>query len=340
MIAAFVAGALPWIWANTNSGFASLRVSSFPNSAITTLNTGYRGRLGIFAHLSLPIALDLRRFPSGGFLFGGAGSGLRHIVGVAATGAAIALVVLAVVLCALRGGRWLAIGVSVFAFPFLFAAQPGTWFWADGRYIVFLGPLLALAVVPGLEEACRRLPARARPHEATMAVGALTVVLLAGAVVAPFALAGDNQVSMRALATGWGDPNAPVVRAIATLQRGGVRDGFADYWVAYKLDFLSNQTMTITPAAGDVDRQKAFDRTVDRAPHQAWLFVEPSRTEQGFTQFAPTPMIAGPDGITEARFLAALDALHVPYRQIDAGALSAVVPDRRVTVAEVDGAGG
>jgi Dolichyl-phosphate-mannose-protein mannosyltransferase len=338
----FVVGALPWLWANAHSGFASLKPSSFPNGAITSLNTGFWGRLSIFARLSLPIELDLRHLQSGTFLFGGSGAGLRHALGVGTTIVVIALAVVVVLLCAARGGRWLALGATVLVFPFLFAAQPGTWFWEDGRYIVFLGPLLALTVAAGLEEGGRRLSAggsRARGAPASAAVLAMSLVLVAGMVLSVFALAGDNATSVGTLASGWGNPNAPVARAVATLRSNGVRAGFADYWVAYKLDLLGGPALTITTAPGDVDRQKSFDTTVDAAPEQAWIFVPPAELPIGLSQFSGASTIAGPDGISEADFVAALRALQVPYRSVDAGLLAAVIPDRKVTLRQVEAAG-
>jgi hypothetical protein len=341
-VAAFGVGALPWLWANVQSGFASLKPSSFPNGAITSLNTGFWGRLNVFGHLSLPIELDLRHLFSGTFLFGGTGAGIRHGLGVVVTIVVLTFVVVAVLLCAARGGRWLALGVTVLVFPFLFAAQPGGWYWQDGRYIVFLGPLLALALAAGLEDGVRRLTAArnlSASGPASVTVLAMSAVLVAGMVLSVFALAGDNDTTVSALPSGWGNPDAPVDRAVATLRAHGVRAGFADYWVAYKVDFLAGSGLTVTTATGDVDRQKAFDRTVDAAPQQAWIFVPPSQMALGLSQFTGGSTIAGPDGIPEANFVAALRSLQVPYRTVDAGVLSAVIPARKVTVRQVQAAG-
>lgn len=341
-LVAFCVGTLPWLWANVQSGFASLNSSSFPNGAITTLNTGFWGRLGIFGRLSLPIELDLRRMQSGTFLFGGTGEGARHALGVGLTVAVITVVAVAVLLCMFRGGRWLALGVSVLVFPLLFAWQPGTWFWLDGRYIVFLGPLLALAVAAGLESGvCRFTRGRSLPSSADSSLGVLVMsaVLAAGVLLSAFALAGDNSTSIGSLASGWGNPNAPADRAVTALRAAGIRAAFADYWVAYKLDFLGGPNLTVATAPGDVDRQRSFDRTVDAAPQQAWIFVPPAQTQLGFAQFSRTSVIAGPDGMTEADFVAALHALGVRYRTVDAGLLSAVIPQRKVTVRQVVAAG-
>ena len=331
VIVGFAVGALPWLWANVNSGFQSLNPSSFPAGSLS--NTGYWSRMNVFFHYSLPIELNARRLQTGTYLFGGSSSGVRHALGVSVTLLACAVLIIGIVLGASRGGRWIAIAIGAVAFPVLYAIQPGTWFWINGQYVVFLGPLLVLAVVPGLEEAVYRFGRRSGRDIRTLTVVTLSAALAAAMVLSLFALAGDNQTTVSRLASGWGNPNATADRAIETLRSNGIRYGFADYWVAYKLDFLSGQTLTITPAKGDVDRQPSLARAVSRSQEQAWLFVPPSQMTSAYAQFFTT--IPGPDGITESRFLTALSILHVGYREINAGVLSAVVPSRHITVAEV-----
>ena len=46
---------------------------------------------------------------------------------------------------AAHGRGWLLL-LYVAAFPFLYAAQPFSWYWQDGRYAVFLAPAAALAL--------------------------------------------------------------------------------------------------------------------------------------------------------------------------------------------------
>ncbi len=334
----FVVGALPWIWANVRSGGASLKPSSFPGGAVTAMNSGYAGRLGIFFRIWLPLSVDLRHLPSGSFLFGATvGDLLLAIV--------LAVVVVALLACLMRRDRATVLAVAVLAFPFLFAAQPGTWFWEDGRYIVFLSPLLALVLVAGGESIIGWLGRRQRSHRHRSriepAIGALVMsaalaVAVAALTVATFA--GDNQVNFGSFASGWSDPDGPVVRAIATLQAQGVVDGYADYWVAYKIDLLDPH-LTITPAPGDVDRSRAIDAEVARSPDPAWLFVPAKELAAAYPQFSFTPVITGPRAITEPNFVAALDHLGISHRTVPAGLLTAVVPGRPVTIREVLAAG-
>jgi 4-amino-4-deoxy-L-arabinose transferase-like glycosyltransferase len=327
-------GMLPWLWANVRSSGASLKSSSFPGGAASAVNTGYGGRLSIFFRLWLPIDADLRRLPTGLWLVGGT------VGGVLVVAVFIALAV-AALLCLLRKDRSAALVVAVLLFPFLFAAQPGTWFWQDGRYIVFLGPLLALVGVAGIEGLGQRARAWGRRPWWRIADPLLvaSATLLVFGVLTVAAFTQDNNVAVRSLASGWSDPNASVNRSIAILQAHGVRDGFADYWVAYKVDLL-NPKMAITPAPGDVDRSAALDREVDASTQQAWLFVPPQLMQKGDVEFSTTPFIAGPGGVTQSAFVLALAHLGIPYRTINAGLLNAVVPSRPVTIQQVRAAGG
>ena len=77
-----------------------------------------------------------------------------------------------------------------------------------------------------------------------------------------------------------------------------MRAGYADYWVAYKVDLLARGAMTINPAPGDVDRSATIDAQVARAPHQAWLFVPGPELATGYVQFSPTAVIVGPRAVT------------------------------------------
>ena len=117
------------------------------------------------------------------------------------------------------------------------------------------------------------------------------------------------------------------------LIRSGVRNGYADYWVAYRLNLLSGERLRLTPLAGDTVRDPALARSVAADPNAAWIFVAP--TGLSLAQFGITTRISGPNGISEAKFTAALDRMGVPYREIDADLIHAVIPGRPVLPAEV-----
>jgi hypothetical protein len=55
------------------------------------------------------------------------------------------------------------------------------------------------------------------------------------------------------------------------LQQQGVRAGYADYWLSYTLDFLTNERLVLAPYNG-VDRYPAYTEQVGRAPVRAFIF--------------------------------------------------------------------
>jgi hypothetical protein len=331
-VLAFGVGALPWLWTNIGSGFASLDTSKFPGS-VTPLNPGYGGRLRLFFKFTLPMYANLRRLNSGAWLFGESGTSFHRAL-VALAVALIAVVVVgALVLCCLRGGRCIALAVTLVAYPFLVALQPGTWFWQDGRYAVYLGPLLALVAGVACVALAERIGGRARsgrahrptrPRAAGLALMSLVLTVSLALTIVDFHQ--SFVVSGHALVSDWGNPDAAASATATSLEARGVRTGYADYWVAYKLDFLSDGRLSLTVAGTDPDRWAGLTGQVRSSHAPAWLFVPAGRMAAGLAQFAQTGNIQGPSGLTESHFVAALDRLGIPFRTVDAGPIQAVIP--------------
>ncbi len=323
-LGAFAVGALPWIWANVRSGFASL--DQAPYEKLTHL--GYGGRLRVAVEYLLPLELGLRRGGDGHELLGGAYPVVLVIF--------LAFLVAALVLCLARGGAAMALAIGVLAFPLVYAVAPLTWFWQDGRYGIYLPPLLAIVLSVGIFEGCRRLGLSSSTGTLTLAVA----VLLAGAL----AVYGADRVGVplapSAFAAGWGNPDDPTVQLAHQLEADGIRVGYANYWVAYKLDFDSQERLQIATAGADVDRSPAIDAAVRRGARPAYLFVPAADAVLGDYEFSAPKLIVGPDSATESFFRARLEVLGVPYRVIDTGALTAIVPERTVTPAEAGLPGG
>ena len=212
----------------------------------------------------------------------------------------------------------------------------------DGRYAYLLVPLVALTLVTAVPELSRRLRLRRAAgtglgRRAGPGLGEVVLVGFVG-LSALLALAGFHALMPTvspggSFFTAWSNPNAPAAQSIATLEAGGVHDGYADYWVAYKLDYMSDQGLKITTVAGDVDRWRAQQVQIRHAPAQAWLFAP--LTPAAFYEFGKTTLIQGPGGISEEEFVHELDAVHVRYRVVDAGVLQAVIPARPVTPTQV-----
>jgi hypothetical protein len=109
-----------------------------------------------------------------------------------------------------------------------------------------------------------------------------------------------------------------------------VRYGYADYWVAYKLDFLFRGGLTVTTAGWDTDRSALDDAVVDASRRPAWLFVPAREARVDGTQFTSPTDTGTIDTVDEQQFEARLRRLGVPYRVLDFGILQAVVPARTV----------
>jgi hypothetical protein len=317
-------GAFPWLWANARSGFASLHTASFAG-ARAPANGGYGDRLSTFFTHVLPMQLNLVQPVAGR-------SVLHATTATVARDALFVVFGAAIVLCVVRGGRALSLVLGVVAFPFLYALQPGTWYWVDGRYAVYLIPLGALVLAVGVDEVVVRVAGR-RPREGPVAARAGRVAM-AGMVLVLSVLSGvalhqaTRAVDPRpgtGLLSHWGRTEDPAQRSVRLLEAEGVRHAYADYWVAYVLDYLSAGRLDVTTIPPDEDNQLAGTSPAAR-PQRAWLFVPYAHDTVGWWQFGETLQVAGPDGLTESAFEARLRALHVSYRVVDAGVLQVVVP--------------
>jgi hypothetical protein len=321
---AMVVGALPWLWTNVHSGFASLKSSTFNVPAGAP---HYAGRLRLFFHFSIPILFSLRSGSVGTWLY-------QRDISIAILAVLLLVLAAALVLCFLSGWRQRAIAFGVVVFPFLVVISPATWFWEDGRYVGFVVPLFVLVFMVGCFDVARRLAdRRADKPDEVRAVGRL---LFGGLVVILMFLSVANfdatTTPLRGFFDGWGNPDGPTVRSISKLESDGVRDGYAGYWIAYRLDFLSAGKLQLTVAGSDPDRWVNLNQEVHDAPSTSWIFVRVTPISQ--SQFSGAAA-SGPGGLTEAQLTADLRRSDTHYRVVTSGFLQAVVPDRPLTPAEV-----
>ena len=318
VIAAAVGG-LPWLWANVDSGFRSLNTRSF---AVPPHNLDYTARLHDFFVYSLPILLDLRRSGQGRWLFGADASIAVLVVFLVA-------IVLALALCIARGGRYLALAVGVVAFPFLLAVSPGSWYWNDGRYADYAVPLLALVAAAGTDSARRLLARRREPAVRSRRTGRLVFAVATAALIA-FGAADFSTLYTphQSYLSAWRNPSGPAEQSVLALERAGVRYGYADYWVAYDIDFLSGGRLQISPVGTDLVRSPSLLAEVMRSKTPAWLFVRPLKA--ALESIAATRAIRGPDGLVKHGFLADLRRLGVRFSIVNADLITAVIPDPAV----------
>jgi hypothetical protein len=332
-----VVGALPWLWDNFQSGFASLHSGGFPGAS-SPGNPGFLGRLRIFYQAALPLQLDLRREASGKWVFGVAGASLLHRAVLVVVVVLVMLAVIAVIaLCLLHRRRSQALAVSVLAFPLLVALQPGTWSWQDGRYTAYLGSFLAITTAIACEEAGRLWSrSRSRPtHVRRSEGGAARWIMSAGVtLVLLLAIVSFHEsfsIGPASYLKAWGTRDSTVSNTAADLEAHGIVDGYADYWVAYNLDFVSGGRLRLTVDGSDPNRVPGLSARVRAAPSQSWLFL-PNDPLAAAQQFGGTPALVGPAGVSEARFTQQLARHQITYRTERVGLFEVVLPGRSVTL--------
>jgi energy-converting hydrogenase Eha subunit C len=321
--------ALPWIWVNVRTHFASVRRGTFHTQPGVT----FTGNLSAFFHHAFPIELGLQRLYSGQWLLGNGPSFGPRLALIAITLVVFGAIVGSIVICLLSDGRNKVIAVALLAFPLLYAASPATGYWRDGRYVVYVGPfvVLVLAVASG-ELARQRIKVRNGRWKRLLprnprSVTGIALVLALGLVLVGFHQAeGQSPISFfRA----WSNPDEPAQKAVNELVSKGITDGYANYWIAYKLDFVGRGVVQFTTAGNDPDRSHEIDVAVARARQATWLFVPDGQAKAAALQFVS---IDGPGGWSESGFCAWLTGQHIGYRIIRTGLFVGVLPDRRVPV--------
>lgn len=315
-------GALPWLYANAHTGFSSLKSSSLPANGSAT----YGERLSVFFHYMLPMQLGVRTVGSGEWVGG-------HAVGVL-----LYAVLLVLIAAACVRGVWVAVGgrstlvpcslaVGVVAYPFLYAAAPGTAYWQDGRYGIYLPALVVALFATSLGTLqARRL--RSEGERAPVASGALAVAAVGVVGALCLTVTGARTAGVPAtFFTSWRQGDAPMEQVVQALRQHHITAAYGDYWTAYDLDFLSGGSPAISPSPLDTVRSTALAAKVASAKQAAWLFFAPDEGAQAAAVFGnPQP---GPGPYSEQTFESHLKALGIGYTVVKLGVLDAVVPARR-----------
>lgn len=336
-----VVGALPWLWANAQSGLGSLRhvQGKTGGSYLDHLST-------LFTHVT-PIVLglrltanydDVRQFfvpGSGGFLVGTNGPIWATLIGELAYAAAV-VAVLAWIVVLLRRKQALVLVAAALLFPFLYASSPFAFDWQDGRYGLFLAPILSLLVVSGAHAAFERWgkPRLAIP---LTIVAALALTLVAAAQLSPF-----TPISANESRTGWlswnADPNPGPLRLVSSLEAAHLDHVWAGYYVAVMLDWESHGAITASNARYGFSPSYS---AVATAKASAWLFAEPGSAQSaGYAldtesdllnpacEIAASGHCEGP--LDPRSFEAFLAQQRIAYRVVYIGPMVAVQPDRPI----------
>ena len=259
-------GASPAIVYGIAHGWSNLFLPGGDGTALSR----FAPRFVQFFQDEIPIALDLRVEGTLSWLNPAVGIGLTVVV-LGGFGA------LAVVVA--RGGarRCRLPVLTLLLLPFLYAINSTANHVGQGRYVLDGMTMAALLVGVGLENGGRAL-ARRRPWPRAQFLWAAMLALLA--------LIGAITLSREpgAVIVGMGAPDVPMLAsdtgARALVLRHDVHDAFADYWVAYRLTFETDERTVVTPEF--YDRYPPFNAQVSSSRDPAYLFLSSSKTLSEF----------------------------------------------------------
>jgi hypothetical protein len=240
----FVLGALPWLAWNATHGWNA----GLPRS-VAGEQTTYFERLWDLFSIVLPEWLGVRLPYSLDWTPG-------RLVGVFVV--AVAMLAFVALLVRRPSGLEPLLVVGA-AFPFLYAASSFTFFVDEPRYLVFIAPVPALLLGAGL--------VRAGPAVAGLALAAAVGLSLTGLVqlerqgrYAPLRVPADI------------DP------VLETLERHHIRHVLANYWIAYRITFESDERVIASPSG--FWRYKPYRDAVAADARPGRVFLEGSAAER------------------------------------------------------------
>ena len=247
-------------------------------------------------------------------------------VGLAlSVGLLVVLVAWSVALVRRRRARLLV--VFVVFFPFLYALPSYAWYWADGRYALYLAPVLALLAASALVAVGRR----AQPYLRAAPLLGLTIALVATMAttvrLGPLAPLGPGGAT-RSSWTAWrADPDLWQQPLMAALQRSDQRYVYAGYWISYPLDFAAKGSVVASDPGNC--RYLPYLASIVRSADPAWVFPRPACEKAlDFADGSPPGSIG--QGWTLTDFERYLESEGLEYRTQDAGYFTIVYPARPV----------
>ncbi len=334
-VVAAIVGSLPWWWHNLLQHFNSF--NSPPQPAPPGPGAAYWWHLGIFDRSVVPLVLGLRVRMTGEWI--GPTTITPHLVNIV-----IVVLVGWLVFEAAHGRGWLLL-LYVAAFPFLYAAQPFSWYWQDGRYAVFLAPAAALALASFVCQIGAWLIPSQRFAPAIMAalvlVGGMGLTLRAARDALPYhpepALPAIERTSWLSWHT---NPNNLPTALAASLIRWHVRDAFTGYWLAYDVAFLAQGKITVSPAGPIFIRYPPYYAAVAASPAPAWIFVSTAGkpaagAEAGTVAIDPGCNSPAQTCLSVPEIVRWCVLHHIPYKIRDSGPYVVVLPSRRVLPSQI-----
>ncbi|HZB23497.1 MAG TPA: glycosyltransferase family 39 protein [Gaiellaceae bacterium] len=242
----FVVGVLPWVAWNVRNGWLSLDLSP-----VAAAESTFGGRLVDLFRYVLPTWLGVRVPFSLDWTLGAV---LGWVIVVAALAALVLLVVR-------RPSGVEPLLVAAVLFPFLYALSKFTYYVAEPRYVVYFAPIPALLLGRVL----------VTPLRAAVAFGAALALTVAGLV--EMERTGEFHPSAQDVPV-----PARLDPVLHLLEAERQRYALANYWIAYRLTFESDERVIAT-STGFV-RYQPHDRLVRRSSYPARVYVHGSTVEE------------------------------------------------------------
>jgi hypothetical protein len=331
---AAVIGALPWLWSNLRSSFASFHPASQPYPHFSE-------HYSMFTKHALPIALGLQLHGDGAWI---AGERFGHVAELAA----VICVVAFLAWCAVQRKAGFLVGFCI-AFPLLYSYWPFTWYWTDARYVLYLPPVLAIIAAAAVSELFGHLhlPRHLRFRPELIVIPVVLAVALSTTLLACYRLTPFRPDRVRGTPSAtWtsfqSNPNDFEDTLADDLTRDRVTHVFAGYWLAFPLTFVSGGAVT----ASDIlfSRNPTVLADVSNSPDPSWLFADPRTpgffrlvSVTGSTLLDPGCALPGARCLTAPTFEALLDQAHISYRVTVIGSegVVVVVPHRKIDLKRI-----
>jgi dolichyl-phosphate-mannose-protein mannosyltransferase len=258
VLGAAIVGALPWLVSNVRHDWHSLDTPPRGGSLADSIHNLFAATLPTALGARLPFTLEW--------------------VGGSVVGACLYALLLGAVLWTLvrRRSRLGPLVPVLVCFPAFYALSPYSWFNTEPRYLVLVGPLLALVIVTAGGTAGRS--------------GAIACGLAALSAVAIAQL--DRRDVPSAYSDGVAVP-ADIEPLLRTLEAHGVHHAFADYWLAWRINFESDEEIIAVKGegrfrtdaarrrrdAGERGRYPPFYESVTADPDAAYVFLAGTNRE-------------------------------------------------------------
>jgi hypothetical protein len=202
--------------------------------------------------------------------------------------------------------------VIVLAYPFLYALSPYSWLVTEPRYLTLLAPFLALLVAAALP---RRLAAGAAAAAVAFALSLTGLLIVEHQHKFDPIISGDTQVP---------EDIGPLV---GLLRAHGTERGFADYWIAHRVDFETGERIILAPT-GATTRYTTRDGSLTPVP------LSPGRYPPYLARVLATKRRAAVFATAAIDDRARRDLAAAGYRPFIAGGFTVYLPAARAAAAE------